>query len=117
MAVLDLESLQPQLVPYVHRMWHTDMACESYQVKAQKDMSKNSPILSCTIVHFGDIPAECIVRVVGHDETIFFERPSQVAPRAPALQKYFRHRVTGCLTQDRNENNRQAQKRVSRTSA
>ena len=42
MAVLDLESLQPQLVPYVHRMWHTDMACESYQVKAQKDMSKNS---------------------------------------------------------------------------
>ena len=49
-AVLDLESLQPQLVPYVHRMWHTDMACESYQVKAQRICLKIPPIRSVVLL-------------------------------------------------------------------
>ena len=39
---------------------------------------------------FGDVPAECITRVVGHDETILYERPSEVAPHAPAIQEDFR---------------------------
>ena len=30
-----------------------------------------------------DIPAECIARVVGYDQPILYERPSEVSPQAP----------------------------------
>ena len=35
---------------------------------------------SDAVVHFGDIPADCFARVVGHDQTILHERPSEAAP-------------------------------------
>ena len=38
------------------------------------------------VVHFGDVPAEYVARVVGHDQTILYERPSEVAPHAPAIR-------------------------------
>ena len=41
------------------------------------------------VVHFGDVPAECVARVVGHDQTILLERPLEVAPHAPAIQADF----------------------------
>ena len=31
------------------------------------------------VIHFGDVPAECVARVVRHDQTILYERPSEVA--------------------------------------
>ena len=49
-------------------------------------------------------PAECIARVVEHDETTLHERPSQVAPARTGLNKKMSgHPVTGCLTQARNK--------------
>ena len=36
--------------------------------------------------HFGDIPADCIARVVGHDATNLYDRPPEVAPHAQARQ-------------------------------
>ena len=44
----------------------------------------------CVAVHVGDVPAECIARVVGHDQAILYERPPEVAPRAPAIQEAVR---------------------------
>ena len=41
---------------------------------------------SYLVVHVENIPAACIARVVGHDETILHERPSEVAPYTAALQ-------------------------------
>ena len=32
---------------------------------------------SCAVVHCGDVPAECIARVVGHDKKDLCERPLQ----------------------------------------
>ena len=45
---------------------------------------------SYAAVHFGDVPAECIARVVGHDPTILYERPPEVALHAPTSQQDFR---------------------------
>ena len=45
---------------------------------------------SYLVVHVGNIPAACIARVVGHDETILHERPFEVAPYTPAIQADFR---------------------------
>ena len=42
------------------------------------------------LFHFGDVPAECVARDVGHDRKILYERPLQVAPHAPAIQADFR---------------------------
>ena len=61
------KNLKPQIVPYVHPKWNTDT------------------VFSCAVGRFEDVPAECIARVVGYDQTILNERPSQVAPHAPAL--------------------------------
>ena len=42
-----------------------------------------SPIqLGCS----GDVPPECIANVVGHDETMLYERPSEAAPHATAIK-------------------------------
>ena len=41
---------------------------------------------SYALVHIGDIPTECVARVVGHAQTILHERPLEVAPHAPATQ-------------------------------
>ena len=39
------------------------------------------------VVQFGDVPAECIARIVGHDQAILYERPSEVAPHAAAIEE------------------------------
>ena len=52
----------------------------------------------CVVVHFGDIPADCIARVVGHDHTILSERPSEVTPHAPQSKQISVHRLAHCLT-------------------
>ena len=36
--------------------------------------------------HFGGFPAECTARAVGHDATILYDRPSEVAPHARTRQ-------------------------------
>ena len=46
---------------------------------------KYNQTFSYVVVHFGDIPAQRIARVVGHDQTISYERPSKVAPHASAI--------------------------------
>ena len=69
------KSWQPQIVPHVHHKWHTDIVYEIGLVKEQKMVLKFFHDFSCAVVHFGDIPAECIARVVGHDQTIMYERP------------------------------------------
>ena len=63
----------------------------SKQIKAE-DIGEKCIHLSVRLlfVHFGDIPAECIARIVGDDQTILYERPSEAAPHAPAIQADFR---------------------------
>ena len=68
-AVLDRKSWQPLLVLYVQHKWHTDTGDEIDVVKTE-DMG---------------LPAECTTRAVGPDQMILYERPSEVAPRAPAI--------------------------------
>ena len=86
-AVLDRKSRQPQVAPYVHHTWYTDTKIDV--VKAQEMGLKFTQTFSCAVFNFGDIPAECTARVVGHDQTILYERPSEVAPTAPAIQADF----------------------------
>ena len=45
---------------------------------------------SYVVVHFGDVPTKCIARVVGYDQMILYERPSDAAPHAQAMQADFR---------------------------
>ena len=45
---------------------------------------------SYAVVHFGDLPAERIAGVVGQDQAILYERPSEVTPYASAIQADFR---------------------------
>ena len=59
------------------------------------------------VVHFGDIPAECSSRVLGHDQTVLSERPSEVVPHAPAIQADVRASCDRWLAPD------QQQKQVS----
>ena len=54
-------------------------------VKAQEMGLKLVQTFSVALVHKGDIPAECIARVVGHDQTILFESPSELS-NDPAIQ-------------------------------
>ena len=98
-------SWQPQLVLCVHHKWHTDTVYEIDLVKAQ-DMDQT---LSYAVVHFGDIPEECIAGVVGHDQSILHERPSQVATYAPVIHADFR------ATVDRLRDQCQQQKRLDLT--
>ena len=55
-------------------------------IKARQIDLKFGGTFSSAVVHFGDIPAECIAKVVGYDQTIFCERPSEIAPQALAIQ-------------------------------
>ena len=85
-AVLDQKSWQPQIVPDVNHMWHTE-AVHEFDLANTQDMGlKFYQTFSCAVVHLGDIPSECIARVVGHDRSIIKERPSEVAPSALAIQ-------------------------------
>ena len=72
------DNWQPQLVSYVHHKWHTDTICEIDLVKPQEMSLKSFHTVSYVVVHFGDIPAECIARVVAHDQTFLREIPSEV---------------------------------------
>ena len=51
---------------------------------------ENRQIPSNAVVHFGDIPADCMARVVGYDQPIFHERPSELAVLALAIHPDFR---------------------------
>ena len=42
---------------------------------------------SYAVVHFGDFPATCTARVVGHDQTVLYERPSEVTLNGPAIEE------------------------------
>ena len=59
--------------------------------------------VSDAVVHFGDNPADCVARVVGHDQTLLFERPSEVAPLAPAIQADFRTSGDRMMDKDQQE--------------
>ena len=99
----DWTSLQPQLVPYVHHTWHTGTTCDMDLVKAQEMGLKFFQIFSYAVLPFGDIPADCIARVVGHDQTILYERSSEVAPSAPAIHAEFRVSGDRLLDQDQQQ--------------
>ena len=75
---------------YVHHKWHTDTVCETDLVRAEDMGQKFYQPFSYVVVQFGDVPAVCIARIVGHDQAILHERPSEVAPHAPAMQADFR---------------------------
>ena len=86
-AVLDRKSLQPHIVPDVHHKWHTDTVYETDLLKAQ-DMSLTFlQTFSHPVVPFGDMPAECIARVVGKSNRTH-QQSKQISL----------HRVTDCLT-------------------
>ena len=59
-------------------------------VNAQETGQKFKQTISDADVHFGDIPAESVARVVGHDHMILQERPSEVTLNDPAIQADFR---------------------------
>ena len=85
-------------------MWHTDTVHEIELVKAQDMGLQFFQTFSYAVVHFGYIPAECIARVVGDDQTILYERPLEVAPLTHWQLEYISlHRATGCLTQINNK--------------
>ena len=67
----DRKNLEPQLGPYIHHKWHTDTIYEIDLVKVQDMGLKFYQIFSYAVVHFGDVPAECIARVVAYDENDF----------------------------------------------
>ena len=68
-------SEKPQLVPDVHHKWHTDTIDEMELGKAQKWDLKFNQTFCDAVVYFGDVPAECIAGLVGHDQTILYKRP------------------------------------------
>ena len=84
-AVLDQKSWQPRSrVPSTTRGMSTRFMNMFWS--KHKTWVKHSTTYSIMLVHFGDIPTECIARVVGHEQTILHEGPSDVAPHAPAIQ-------------------------------
>ena len=86
MRYLDQKSWKPQIVAYVHHKWHTDTI---YETDVAQEMGLQvDQTVSCVVVHFGDVPAERISRVVGHDQTRLCERPSEVTLNAPAIQDF-----------------------------
>ena len=96
----DRRSWEPQFVPYEHHKWHTNTIYGIDLVKAQEMGLKCFQSFSYAVVHFGDIPAPCMARVVGPDQTIVFERPSVVTPNAPAIRAVFRAWGGRLLDQD-----------------
>ena len=77
--VFDQRSWKFQIVPYVHHKWPTDTVHEIELVKARDLGLKFHQTFSYAVVHFGDIPAECVARVVGHDQTDSYESALEVA--------------------------------------
>ena len=55
------------VLTFTHK-WHTDTIYEIDLVKVQDMGLKFYQIFSYAVVHFGDVPAECIARVVAYDE-------------------------------------------------
>ena len=45
------------------------------------------PCFVCLRFHFGDVTSDCFARAVEQDQTILYERPSEVAPHAPATRR------------------------------
>ena len=87
-AVPDRKSWQPLIIPYVHHKWHIDAIFETDLVNAQS-MSKilsNIQLRGCSLRRHS---SRGIARVVGHDGRILYDRSSQVAPHAQAIQKQF----------------------------
>ena len=61
-----------------HQKWHTDIIYETDLVKPQEMGLTFYQQIGYGVVCFGDIPAECTARVVGHDQTVLNARPSEV---------------------------------------
>ena len=60
------------IVPHAHHKWQIETVDEIGVVRAQDMGLKIFESYSFIVVHFGDSPAECIARVVGHDQTILY---------------------------------------------
>ena len=88
-AVPSQRSWKPQIVLHVQHKWHTDTFYEIDLVKAQELGLQFYQTFSCAVVDFGDIPAEGIARVVGHDQTILYERPSEFTQNRPSNASIF----------------------------
>ena len=91
------------MVPNVYHKWLTDAIYETDLVKAHEIGLTLSHTLSCAVVHFGDVPADCRARVVRHDQTILNEIPSEVTPNDPAIQAHVRASVDRLLDQDQQQ--------------
>ena len=102
-AVPDRQSWQPRLVPHVHHKWHTDTVHEITLVNSQEMGLKCNQPFSYAVVYFGDIPAECIARVVGHDQTILYAIPSETTPHALSIHAEFRASGDRLLDQDQQQ--------------
>ena len=89
-ATPDQKSGQPQLVPYVHHKWHTDTFYDIGLVKAQE------------MVHFGDVRAECIARVVGHIKRSCTKDHQKLHRTLRQSKQISVHRETACVTKFRN---------------
>ena len=76
---------------------------ETDSVKSQCMGPKLCQTFSYAVVHFGDIPAECTVRVVGYDQTMLFAGPSKVVPHAPEIQADVRASGDRLLDQDQQQ--------------
>ena len=63
-AALDQKSWKPQVVPSVDHKWHTDTTYEIDLVKAQNMGLQIYPPFSYAVVEFGDVPADCVARLV-----------------------------------------------------
>ena len=71
-AVPGQKSCEPLLVPYVDHKWHTHTVYATDLVKALEMGQTVYRTSSYAALHFGDIAAECIARVVGHEQIFLF---------------------------------------------
>ena len=87
-AVFDRKNCERQFVPCVHQKWHTDTFLQKMvRSKAQEMVLNVCQTFSYAAVLFGDIPAYCTAGVVGHDQTMLYEEPSEVTLKDPRTTK------------------------------
>ena len=70
---------KPQIVHHAPHKRHTDAFYELDLAKAQDTGLQFYQNFSYAVVHFGDVPAECIARGLGHEQTILYVRPCRSA--------------------------------------
>ena len=106
-AVPDRKIWEPQLVPYVHHKWHTDTSYESDSVKAHSMSLKFYQTFSYVVVPFGDIPVECLTKVVGHDQPVLFEKPFEVTQNDRVIREDSRASGDRLLDQNQEQERRE----------